>query len=100
MFALTLIAPAAATPSATTIAATATTTAASAATFGLGPGFVDRQRATVHFFPVKSSDGGLGFLVAAHLDKTESLGPTRVPVLDHLRRLHGAVGREHLFQIT
>src|SRR5262249_40646130 len=36
----------------------------------------------------------------AHLDETEALRPASIPVHDDLRRLDGAVSREHLFQIT
>src|SRR5205085_9470765 len=73
---------------------------AASAAFGLGPGLVHGQAAAAHFRAVEGGDGGLGLLVAAHLDETEPLGPPRVTVHDHLRRLHRAVGLEELAQLA
>jgi hypothetical protein len=84
------------------IAASATTTAASAApaaaAFGLRSGFVDGQAASFDLFSVQGSDGGLGFRVATHLDKAESLGSAGVSVHNHLCGLHGSMCRKNLLQ--
>lgn len=66
----------------------------------LRTGFIDRETAPLDFFAVESSDGGLRFRIASHFHETESFGPTRVPVHDHLRRFHRAVCREDSFEIT
>ena len=71
-----------------------------AATSFPGTGFVDGEAATIDLLAVEGGDGGLGLLVAAHLDEAEALGPPRVPVHDDLRRLDGAVLIEHLLQIA
>src|SRR4051812_26893429 len=81
------------------VPAAAATTAGAAAPALLGPGFVDRQGAAVHFLAVEGGDGRLRLLVARHLDEPEALGPAAVPVHDDLGRLHGAVGLEHLCQV-
>src|SRR5206468_959835 len=71
-----------------------------AAATRLGPGLVDREGPAARLPAVEGGDGGLGLLVAAHLHEPEALGPARVPVHDHLGRLHGAVGPEHRREIA
>src|SRR4051794_36068532 len=85
--------PAAATAAAAPVAPPAATAAPAAVLTGLG--LVDRQRAAVHLLAVHGLDGGLGFLVGAHLDEAEPLGAAGVAVHDDLRRLHRAVRLEH-----
>src|SRR5207248_4108812 len=92
-----LVAPAVA---AAPAAVAAPAAAAAAAPVGLGPGLVDRQGPPLDLLAVQRGDGGLGLLVGGHLDEAEPLGPARVAVDDHLRRLHTAVRPEHLLQIT
>src|SRR5262245_40146406 len=97
-----LVAPAAAAAvaaAAATAAAVAAAAATTAAAF-LRTRFVDGQRPAVDLIAVHRLDGGLSLGVAAHLDEAEPLGTAGVAVHDHLRRLHGAVGLEHLLQIA
>jgi hypothetical protein len=91
---------ASATASAVT-AATSAATAASAAASAIfaRASFVDRQGATVVLLAVQRADGGLRFVITTHFHKAESLTATAFTVRNHLRALHAAVGREHLFQI-
>src|SRR5262249_34204648 len=58
----------------------------------------DRQPAAVHLLVAEPLDGGLGLLVAAHLDEAEALGAAGVPVHDDLGRLHRAELGEQLLQ--
>src|SRR5262249_27414518 len=74
--------------------------AAAAAAILARLGLVDGELAAVHLLAAQGGDGGLGLLVGAHLHEAEALGAVRVPVHDHLRRLHGAEGREHLLQVA
>src|SRR5262249_47469572 len=69
------------------------------AALGLGSGLVDDQGATAGVLAVEGRDGGLGLLVAAHLNEAEPLGMPRVAVGDDLRRLHRAVRPEQLLQV-
>src|SRR5438046_1114743 len=69
------------TGSARTAAAPAT---AAAAAIGLGSGFIDRQSPALNLLAVEGGDGGLRFLIAAHLDEAEPLGSPGVAVHDHL----------------
>src|SRR5689334_23487100 len=90
-----LVAPAA---GAAPAAAVPAAPAAPAAAVLARPGIVDGEAAAADHLAVEGGDGGLGLLVAAHLDEAEPLRPARVTVHDDLRRLHRAVRREHLLQ--
>src|SRR5271165_2324417 len=85
-------------------ATTATTvpTAATAlpAAFLARLGFVDGQRSAVMLLAVERLNGGLGFLVAAHLDEAEPLGAAGVAILDDLGRHDRAVLPKQLRQVT
>ena len=76
-----------------------TTTATATAVF-LGPRLVDGQRAAVHLLAVHPRDRGLSLLIGPHLDEPEPLGPTGVPVHDHLSRHDSSVGRKHVLQLA
>lgn len=89
-------AAAAATTAATT--AVATTTAAAATLFA-GPGFVDGQRTSVVLLIMQGADCGLGFLIAAHLNKGEALAATGIAILDHLSALNRAELAEQLLEV-
>src|SRR5262245_28680012 len=93
----TAAAVAAATTTAAAVAAAAAATAAAAVL--LGAGLVDGQVAAADLRAGQRGDGGLGLLVAAHLDEAEALRAAGVTVHDHLGRLHRAVGGEHLLQV-
>src|SRR5262249_45217049 len=62
------------------------------------PGLVDREHPPVGLLAVQGGDGGLGLLVATHLDEAEALGAARVPAQDDLGRLHAAVRRKQALQ--
>jgi len=47
---------------------------------------------------VQRGDGGLCFLITAHLDKTKTLAPTGVPIHDNLGAVHGTMLAEKLLQ--
>src|SRR5688500_13398576 len=95
------VAAAATAAAATAVPAAATAAAAATATGAVfaGLGLVDGEVTPVDFLPVQGGDGGLGLLVAAHLDEPESLAAAGVPVLDHLGALHGAVLRAQLLEV-
>jgi hypothetical protein len=76
-----------------------TSTSTAAAVF-LGPRLVDCERAAVHLLTVHPRDRGLGLLIGPHFDEPEPLGPTGVPVHDHLSRHDCSVGREHVLQLA
>ena len=83
---------AAAAPAAATTAAVATAAAAATArAVFAGLGLVDGQGAAVVLLAVEGGDGGLGLVVAAHLDEAEALAPAGVAVLDDFGALDGAV---------
>ncbi len=84
---------------ATTGAAAATAAAATTAIFA-GTSFIHGQDAATVFLAIESGNRGLSFLIGAHLDKSESLGATGVPVHDDLSRSHGSVRFEHLRQLA
>jgi hypothetical protein len=85
----------AATTSITAVTATASPAAATTtATLLTRTSFIDRQRATITLLPVEPLNGGLGFLVAAHFHKPESLAPPGVTVGDDLGAGNGAESRE------
>src|SRR5947209_1841442 len=88
--------PALVSPAAATTAAEAAPASSSAVLARLG--LVDGEVAALDLLAVQGGDCGLGLLVAAHLHKPKPLGPAGVPVHDDLRRLHGPVRREHLFE--
>src|SRR4051812_20523295 len=94
-----LVAPAAARAAAAVAAAVTTATTAAARAGLAGLGFVDGEGAAVLLLPVEGGDGGLGLLVAAHLDEAEALAPAGVTVLDHFRALDRAVRAAHLLQV-
>src|SRR5438128_156664 len=74
------------------------TAAAPAASFCLGPGFVDRQSSAIDLFAVQSANGRLGLGVAAHLHEAKAFGSSGVSVHDDLRGCHGAVRLKQLPQ--
>src|SRR5262249_18024900 len=91
---------AAATAAAARAAAPSASAAATAAGPGLTrPGLVDCQAPAVELLIVQGVDGGLRLGIRAHLDETESLASTRVPVGNDLRALDTAVLREQLLQV-
>ncbi len=85
---------------AATASATTKSTSATATTgpLFLGPGFIDGQGATVVLLAVQGSDGGFGLFVGGHFDKSESLAPARVAIVDDLSRHHRAVCGEKFLQ--
>src|SRR5215471_4404926 len=89
-----LVAPASAAVSAAVGPAAAVATAASRAAppaFGPRLRLVDGERATAGVLSVQGRDGGLRLLLGLHLYEAEALGTARVPIHDHLCRLHRAV---------
>src|SRR5207302_1804634 len=82
---------AAATATAATAAAAVATAAATTAAIFAGLGLVDGKITAVVLLAVEGRDRGLGLLIGAHLDETETLAAAGVPVADHLSALHRAV---------
>src|SRR5207245_8240459 len=83
----------------TTATPTATTSASTTTRF-LRPSFIHDQAATINALAVERGNGGLRLLVGAHLDEAETFGTPGGAVRDYLRRVDGAVGRKHLFEIV
>ena len=90
---VTVAAPATRAAASTAIAASAT-----AAPVLTRLGLVDRQIAAIDVGAVESGNRGLGFVVTAHLDKAEALGPPGVTIHDDLNGLNATMRREHLLQ--
>src|SRR5262249_5306217 len=97
-----LVAPAtiAATITAATTKAASSTATAAATALGARLGLVDGQGAAAGVLAVQGGDGGLGLLLGLHLHEAEALRTAGVAVHDDLRRLHRAVGRKQLLQVT
>src|SRR5262249_17254350 len=89
-----LVASAAAKP------APATAAGEPVATVFSGSGLVDGECSPVDLPAVQGVQGRLGLLARVQLDEAEGLGAARVPVLDDLGRLDGAVRRKQVFQIA
>ena len=81
------------------VAATSTTAATAAAPLFLRPGFVDGQGTSVVLFTAETSDGRLGLLISAHLDKRKTLAAAGVAIFDHLGAPHCAEWSEHRLQV-
>jgi hypothetical protein len=64
---------------------------ATAATFFLGPGFIDGYRSPAHILAVEGGDGRFGFLLAAHLNEAEPFGLSGGAIRDDLGRANGAM---------
>ena len=62
----------AATTATAATAAESATAAATAAAFFAGPGFVDRETASVNFLAAELRDGRLGFCIGGHGDEGEA----------------------------
>jgi hypothetical protein len=88
------------TTTATTAAPTESTapTATAPTAFFARAGFVDGQRPAAVLLAVERRDRGLGFVVAAHLHKTETFASAGVAVVDDLGRHDGAVLAEQLLE--
>lgn len=87
-------ATAAARPSATI------TASATAASFFPGLGFVNGERPSAYFFAVQRTNGGLSLLIAAHLDKAETLGAAGFPIANDLSRFDRTELLKQPLQIT
>src|SRR5690606_18176681 len=87
----------------TAVATTTTTTAAKAAAAGSaglhGTGFVDHEVTAAEILAMHALDGGLGFGIAAHFDKAETLGAAGVALHHDLGAAHRAEPAEGLLQI-
>jgi hypothetical protein len=86
----------AASPTATSTVSASPATATTAAFSGLG--FVHGEGSAAVFLAVERCDGRLGLRVTAHLDETETLATTGLPISDNFRALHAAVRAEQLLQ--
>jgi hypothetical protein len=87
---------------ATAAAAAATTTAAAisaAAPFFFRAGFIDSERPAVMLLPIKGGDGGRGFFVAGHFDKTKTFAASRVAIVNDLGAGDLPVLGKQLFEI-
>ncbi len=71
------------------VTALATTTAGTP--IGLRARFIDSKRTAVQFAAAQRFDGAQPFRIAAHLDKSESLGLTCVPIGDDTDAIHRSV---------
>src|SRR5690606_24234038 len=94
---------AATTAAETTAAATATAGATEATSAGRTgfhwAGFVDHQAAAAKRLTVHAFNGGQGFCIAAHLDKTEAFGAAGVAFHHDLGAVHNAISAERLLQV-
>jgi hypothetical protein len=92
----------AATATSTTAAAasatTAATTTASAAS-RLRTGFVNVQRAAVHFLAIELGDSRLGIAALGHFDKCKTTGLAAVAVRYDVNALDAAILRKSLLQV-
>src|SRR5262245_48552920 len=79
-------------------AATAVAASAAEATLGLGPRFVDRQRAASELILVEFARGFLRLVVSRHLDEGEAAGTAGGGVAHHADRFHLARFAEQLLQ--
>ena len=57
---------------------------------------VDRYEASAEFLTVQCADGSLSLCSSRHLHKRESLGPTRISILNYVNLLHLAVRLKRL----
>src|SRR3954447_21447860 len=85
--------------SATAGAATPTPATAAASPGLTRPGLVDCEATAVDFVIVQGIDRRLRLGIRAHLDETESLASTRVPVGNDLGALDAAVLRQQSLQV-
>jgi hypothetical protein len=78
-------------------ATTATSTASAAS--GLRTGFIDVQRAAVHFLSIELGDGRFGVAALCHFDKCKTTGLAAVAIRYDVNALDAAVLRKSLLQV-
>jgi hypothetical protein len=84
----------------TTTTAPTTTAAETAAALCLGPSFVYGKRTPARIAAVQSGDGGVGFVVVGHFDKTEAARAAGIAIGYYRRAINGAVRLKPLAQIS
>jgi hypothetical protein len=85
------------TTAATTATAGATTTASAAS--GLRTGFIDVQRAAIHFLAIELGDSRFRIAALGHFDKCKTTGLAAVAVRYDVNALDAAILRKSLLQV-
>ena len=84
----------------TSVSTTAVTiTGSTKGAFFAGLGGIDSQRASANFFSMKHADGLLGIRLGTHCDEGETLGGSRIAILDDIYGDYTAGFGEHSAQL-